>query len=85
MPILEAMSYGKPVVCSDIPVFHEVAGDAAIYFNPKSSDSINKCISEILTDKTLRTNLVRGSKNRIESYPTWDKIGKELYDKLVEL
>ena len=85
MPIIEAMSYGKPVVCSDIPVFHEVAGDAAIYFNPKSSDSITKCISKILTDKTLQTNLVRGSKKRIKSYPTWDNIGKELYDKLVEL
>lgn len=85
MPILEAMSYGKPVVCSDIPVFHEVAGDAAIYFSPKSSDSITKCISHILSDQDTKKDIIQLSKKRVKEYPTWDKIGKELYDKLVEL
>ena len=29
LPVLEAMAQATPVVCSDIPVLHEVAGDAA--------------------------------------------------------
>src|SRR5207245_1810440 len=33
-PVLEAMAHGTPVVCSDIPVLRELAGDAALYFNP---------------------------------------------------
>ncbi len=34
LPTVEAMEFGVPVVLSDIPVFHEVAGPAARYFNP---------------------------------------------------
>lgn len=34
LPLLEAMASDCPVLCSDTAVFHEVAGDAAIYFDP---------------------------------------------------
>jgi glycosyltransferase involved in cell wall biosynthesis len=34
LPVLEAMRRGVPVACSDIPVLHEVGGDAAHYFPP---------------------------------------------------
>lgn len=36
LPILEAFAANCPVICSDIPVFHEVGGDAALYFPPDS-------------------------------------------------
>ncbi len=39
-PLLEAHSMKTPVLCSDIPVFHEVAGDAAVYFGPLNPRSI---------------------------------------------
>ena len=32
IPVVEAMAAGTPVVLSDIPVFHEVGGDVALYF-----------------------------------------------------
>lgn len=34
LPVIEAMSAGTPVLCSDIPIFREVAGEAAIRFDP---------------------------------------------------
>jgi glycosyltransferase involved in cell wall biosynthesis len=40
LPVLEAMSLKCLVVASDIPAFREVAGDAAIYFNPKDDNDI---------------------------------------------
>lgn len=43
IPIVEAMSWGCAVVCSDIPVFHEVGGDAVDYFDPQDLDSF--CIA----------------------------------------
>lgn len=39
LPLIEAGQYGVPVMCSDIPVFHEIAGDYAMYFDRKHIDS----------------------------------------------
>jgi glycosyltransferase involved in cell wall biosynthesis len=40
MTILESMSFGTPVILSDIPIFREVAGAAGIYFDPSDSDDL---------------------------------------------
>jgi glycosyltransferase involved in cell wall biosynthesis len=56
-PVLEAMAHGTPVVCSDIPVLRELAGEAALYFDPLLSDAIASAITEALTDANLRTSL----------------------------
>ena len=42
IPPIEAMASGTPVIVSDIPVFHEVLGDAAIYVEPENLDSWRK-------------------------------------------
>ncbi|PKG98924.1 glycosyltransferase family 1 protein [Paraglaciecola sp. MB-3u-78] len=40
MPILEAYAYGCKVLCSNIPIFHEVLGKYASYFDPKNGENI---------------------------------------------
>jgi glycosyltransferase involved in cell wall biosynthesis len=40
VPIIEALAANTPVLCSDIAVFREVAGDLADYFDPFSTESI---------------------------------------------
>jgi glycosyltransferase involved in cell wall biosynthesis len=40
VPIIEALAANTPVLCSDIPVFREVAGDLADYFDPFSTESM---------------------------------------------
>jgi len=40
LPAIEAISLGCPVICSDIPVFHEILGDNAIFFNPHDSHDL---------------------------------------------
>jgi glycosyltransferase involved in cell wall biosynthesis len=44
MPIVEAMAGGCPVLCSSASSFPEVAGDAAIYFEPESAESLAAAI-----------------------------------------
>ena len=39
-PVLEALACACPVACSDLPPLREVAGDAAIYFDPDEPESI---------------------------------------------
>lgn len=39
IPLVEAMGLGIPVVVSDIPIFHEIAGEAAVYFDPQDARS----------------------------------------------
>ncbi len=50
LPPIEAMSCGCPVLVSDIPVLHEVCGDAATYFNPYDPNDIRKVILQFLAD-----------------------------------
>jgi glycosyltransferase involved in cell wall biosynthesis len=46
LPAGEALWCGTPVICADIPVFHEVCGESAIYFSPNSAQSLFKVLSE---------------------------------------
>jgi glycosyltransferase involved in cell wall biosynthesis len=63
IPVLEAMSFGCPVVISDIPVFREVFRDAGCFVNPNSTTSIQKGILKVLTDHEYRSSLIeRGYK-----------------------
>lgn len=40
LPVVEAMALGTPVLISDIPIFREIGGDAAVYFDPDSVESV---------------------------------------------
>lgn len=51
LPSLEAMSRGCPVLCSDIPVMHEVAGDAARYMDPYDPAAIGAEIARLLNNR----------------------------------
>jgi len=72
MPVLEAMACGVPVVCSGIEPLDEVAGEAARFVDPLSSQSIAEGVSEVLTDRALRGRLVEKGFERAASF-TWEK------------
>jgi glycosyltransferase involved in cell wall biosynthesis len=44
LPLIEALQMGTPVIASDLPVFHEVAGDIPDYLNPKDAQAWLACI-----------------------------------------
>jgi glycosyltransferase involved in cell wall biosynthesis len=64
LPIVEAQSVGRPVVASSIPVLQEVAGDAAVFVNPKDAVSIRAGILSVTGSSQLYADLVqRGLRN----------------------
>jgi glycosyltransferase involved in cell wall biosynthesis len=56
LPILEAMSQGCPVCCSNTSCLPEIAGNAALFFDPRNSDDIAQTLVNILDDK-IRSEL----------------------------
>lgn len=65
MPIVEAMAFGKPVMCSNVASLPEVAGDAALYFDPRKPREILSAIERIVSDSGLVDHLVRCGYDRL--------------------
>ena len=47
IPLVEAMIRGIPIVVSDIPIFKEIGGDAASYFDHEDASSFSKAVRSI--------------------------------------
>ena len=80
---LEAQSVGVPVVISDIPIHHEIFGDSALYFNPKSNLDLSEKLLKIERQQELRQNLIMLGLENVKKY-SWANMAKqtlELYNK----
>jgi len=70
LPALEALANNCPVIVSDIPVFHEILGDAAIYFDPQDADNLAKILRSA-AKKRLPVN------SSVLTNYSWQKMAKE--------
>ncbi|MBE3145219.1 MAG: glycosyltransferase family 4 protein [Planctomycetes bacterium] len=59
IPVLEAMAAGVPVACSNAASLPEVAGEAALLFDPLAVDEIAMTIRRLINEPNLRAELVR--------------------------
>ncbi|MBI5620269.1 glycosyltransferase family 4 protein [Candidatus Gottesmanbacteria bacterium] len=48
LPALEALAFGCPVIASDIPVFHEILGDNAMYFHALDAGDLGEKLTYVL-------------------------------------
>jgi glycosyltransferase involved in cell wall biosynthesis len=64
LPVLEAMASGTPVVCSSIPVFEEVAGEAAVMAPPDDTEAWASALRRVLTEPDRRDTLSRAGLHR---------------------
>lgn len=77
LPGLEAMSVGAPVLASDIPVFHEVYKDAALFFDPHSKQALVDAIRSIMANQKLRSDLQKKGKTVAKIY-SWKKMAQRI-------
>jgi len=71
IPVLEAFYYGIPVACSNVSAIPEIAGDAAVYFNPKDSYDIANAIDYLFNNKEERFYIISKGRERLNLF-TWE-------------
>jgi glycosyltransferase involved in cell wall biosynthesis len=76
LPIVEAMALGAPVVCSELPVFREVAADAAAFFDPDSPRSYADAVLSV-SGPARRGELAAAGRTRAAAF-SWDSSAHRL-------
>ena len=76
LPVLEAMAHGCPVLCSDVPVLHEVAGDAAIYVDSHDAAQLAESIAGLLSSAEELARMATTGLERAAEF-TWDRTAQQ--------
>ncbi|MEZ0343291.1 MAG: glycosyltransferase family 1 protein [Caldimicrobium sp.] len=84
LPPLEAMACGCPVVASLIPSLKEIYEEAVFYVNPRDPEDIARGIKKVLTDETLRSELIARGLSKAKEY-TWDRTVEEIFKSICRL
>ena len=77
IPLVEAMKSRCPIAASDNTSIPEIAGDCALYFNPKDPLDIAEKISAILNDTKLRNQLIQNGLKRMGNF-SYEKSTKHI-------
>jgi len=70
-PLVEAMASGLPIVASDIPICHEICGDAAVYFDPFDAEQLAERILQLKNNDEMRRTLMRLGRDRVKERFDW--------------
>jgi len=82
--LLEAMASGLPIACSSRGPMPEVAGDAAVYFDPEDSVDIARAIEQLVVDPDLRARKAKVAFENVSVY-SWKRCARETFGFLREL
>lgn len=79
IPPLEAMRCGTPTITGDRTCFPEIIGDAGLLVDPFDERAIMRGIVRVLTEQTLRDELIEKGLERANSYD-WLKTARQTLD-----
>ena len=68
LPVAQALACGTPVTCSDLQVLRELAGEAALFFDPNDPVSLRNALARMLSDGGLRRDLRRRGPDRVARF-----------------
>ena len=71
-PLIEAMRYQIPVICSDVTSLPDTIGDRRFIFNPKVPEDIADKIEQLYDNETLRQENKENSKSRMKYYTEYE-------------
>lgn len=76
LPVLEAMSFGRAVLTSNVSSLPEVVGDAGIKIDPSNVDSIYKGLLKLIEDEKLRISMEKEAVRQAAKF-SWEKAARE--------
>ena len=79
LPVLEAMVRRTPVACSNTTSLPEIAGEAALLFDPLDVEAIADAIRRLLVDADLRRRLSDAGHDRAMKF-TWEEAARKTID-----
>ncbi|AJF06508.1 glycosyltransferase family 4 protein [Geoalkalibacter subterraneus] len=87
LPLIDAMACNTPALASNVTSLPEVAGDAVLYCDPLSVDSIACGMTEIMTCEKTRARLREQGAKKVKEY-TWERTAKtvlNVFEKVLEV
>ena len=82
LPVLEAQSFGCPIIASDIPIMKEVAGDESIFFSPTSPEELVACFKKYLSEDTDEVAMRQMALHNARKF-SWHESVKKLEAELI--
>jgi glycosyltransferase involved in cell wall biosynthesis len=86
LPVAQAMACGVPVVTSNVSALPEVAGEGALYADPRSLAELRGALERLLLSPELRRKLAEAGRQRAARY-RWEEAARqslEFFEKLGE-
>jgi len=76
LPVVEAQSLGVPVICADIPVLREVAGEGALFFPPSDAEALADRLAAVFNDDVLQQRMAVSSLKNAARF-SWRRAAEE--------
>lgn len=87
LPVLEAMSSGTPVICSNATSLPEVVGDAALMHEPEDIELLTHYLKLMINDEELKQKMIQVGLSQAQNF-SWSFCADktiEAYDQVSKL
>jgi glycosyltransferase involved in cell wall biosynthesis len=81
--LIEAMTVGVPIGCSNVGVMPEIGGGGVLYFNPDEPESIAATLQRLMSDPALRDSLRVRARAQAATIPTSEEVARQTIDSIV--
>jgi glycosyltransferase involved in cell wall biosynthesis len=75
--LIEALSTGVPIACSNVGVMPEIAGDGAIYFDPYDPQDFENVLCRLMADNALRRQLRDRALQQAKKFPDPAEVARQ--------
>lgn len=82
--LVEAMSAGLPILCSNFGPMPEILKDAGVYMDPTNVDSIYENLKQVLNNVTLRSSMAEKAHKYSQDF-SWEKTSQETFNFIKEV